>query len=193
MWSHAVIALIIVLQYRNLWAYLWRFCCKFKLWSTSHTLSIVKRIAYMCKSIVLKLSITNLILHLIWKKYLYKVTIWLSKGDNLFSQNILFICMVKEIVFLSNLQLLLQKARHRDSDPAAVAATAAALDNFLKALYFRRWKTWMLNTLYIDALCYEIFVCHMTIFLEFNFMVQYYLKRRYVFVIMISFSLWVIG
>ena len=37
------------------------------------------------------------------------------------------------IIFLSSLQLLLQKARHRDSDPAA-----AVLANFLKALYFKR-------------------------------------------------------
>ena len=42
------------------------------------------------------------------------------------------------------LSFLLLKARHRDSDLAAVAA---ALANFLKAFYFRRWKTWMLHTL----------------------------------------------
>ena len=35
--------------------------------------------------------------------------------------------------FLSSLQLLLQKARHRDSDPAAAEATAAALAHFLRA------------------------------------------------------------
>ena len=52
------------------------------------------------------------------------------------------------MVLLSSLQLLLQKARHRDSDPAA-----AALANFLKALHLRRWKTWMLHTLYIDSSC----------------------------------------
>ena len=50
------------------------------------------------------------------------------------------------MVLLSSLQLLLQKARHRDSDPAA-----AVLAHFLKALYFRRWKTWMLHTFYIDT------------------------------------------
>ena len=71
-------------------------------------------------------------------------------------------------VFLSSLQLLLQKARHRDSDPAA----AAALANFLKALYFRRWKTWMLHTLYIDASCYEVSVSHMSNVLDLIFMVQ---------------------
>ena len=63
---------------------------------------------------------------------------------------------------------LLQKARHRDSDPAA----AAALAHFLKALYFRRWKTWMLHTLYIDASCYEVSVSHMSNVLDLIFMVQ---------------------
>ena len=74
-----------------------------------------------------------------------------------------------------SLQLLLQKARHRDSDPAAAtaaAATAAALAHFLKALYFRRWKTWMLHTLYIDASCYEVSVSHMSNVLDLIFMVQ---------------------
>ena len=71
--------------------------------------------------------------------------------------------------FLSSLQLLLQKARHRDSDPAA---TAAALANFFKALYFRGWKTWMLHTLYIDASCYEVSVSHMSNVLDLIFMVQ---------------------
>ena len=70
-------------------------------------------------------------------------------------------------VFLSSLQLLLQKARHRDSDPAA-----AVLANFLKALFFRRWKTWMLHTLYIDASCYEVSVSHMSNVLDLIFMVQ---------------------
>ena len=72
--------------------------------------------------------------------------------------------------FLSSLQLLLQEARHRDCDPAA--AMAAALANFLKALYFRRWKTWMLHTLYIDASCYEVSVSHMSNVLDLIFMVQ---------------------
>ena len=71
---------------------------------------------------------------------------------------------------------MLQKARHRDSDSdpvaAAAAATAAALANFLKALYFRRWKTWMLHTLYIDASCYEVSVSHMSNVLDLIFMVQ---------------------
>ena len=70
--------------------------------------------------------------------------------------------------FLSSLQLLLQKAQHRDSDQEA----AAALANFLKALYFRRWKTWMLHTLYIDASCYEVSVSHMSNVLDLIFMVQ---------------------
>ena len=39
--------------------------------------------------------------------------------------------LAQDAQFLSSLQLLLQKARHRDSDPAA----AAALTNFLKAFY----------------------------------------------------------
>ena len=76
---------------------------------------------------------------------------------------------------LSSLQLLLQKARHRDSDPAAAAtaaATVAALAQFLKALYFRRWNTWMLHTLYIDASCYEVSVSHMSNVLDLIFMVQ---------------------
>ena len=68
--------------------------------------------------------------------------------------------------FLSSLQLLLQKARHRNSDPAAVLA------HFLKAIYFRRWKTWMLHILYIDASCYEVSVSHMSIVLDLIFMVQ---------------------
>ena len=38
---------------------------------------------------------------------------------------------------LSSMQLLLQKARHRESDQATTAAEAV-LANFLKALYFRR-------------------------------------------------------
>ena len=68
---------------------------------------------------------------------------------------------------------MLQKARHRDSDPAATAAAAAAvLAHFLKALYFRRWKTWMLHTLYIDASCYEVSVSHMSNVLDLIFMVQ---------------------
>ena len=66
---------------------------------------------------------------------------------------------------------MLQKARHRDSDPAAATA-AAVLANFLKALYFRRWKTWMLHTLYIDASCYEVSVSHMSNVLDLIFMVQ---------------------
>ena len=77
-----------------------------------------------------------------------------------------------KILFLSSLQLLLQKARHRDSDPAAAAATAAALANFLKALYFRGWKTWMLHTLYIVASCYKVSVSHMSMVLDLIFMVQ---------------------
>ena len=40
-------------------------------------------------------------------------------------------------IFLSSLRLLSRKAGHRDSDLEAVAALA----NFLKALYFRRWNT----------------------------------------------------
>ena len=62
---------------------------------------------------------------------------------------------------------MLQKARHRDSDPAA-----AMLAHFLKALYFRRWKTWMLHTLYVDASCYEVSVSHMSNVLDLIFMVQ---------------------
>ena len=60
------------------------------------------------------------------------------------------------VKFLSSLQLLLQKAWHRDSDPAA----AAVLANFLKTLYFRRWKNWMLHTLYMDA-SYVVYGCLM--------------------------------
>ena len=70
--------------------------------------------------------------------------------------------------FLSSLQLLLQKARHKDSDPSA----AAVLANFLKALYLSRLKTWMLHTLYMDASCYEVSVSHMSNVLDLIFMVQ---------------------
>ena len=70
------------------------------------------------------------------------------------------------------------ETRHRDSDPAAAKASAtaaatavaAALAHFLKALYFRRWKTWMLHTLY--ASCYEVSVSHRSNVLDLIFMVQ---------------------
>ena len=70
--------------------------------------------------------------------------------------------------FLSSLRLLSQKARHRDSDPEA----AVALSKFLKDLCFKRWKTWMVHTLYMDASCYEVSVSHMSKVLDFIFMVQ---------------------
>ncbi|XP_071138228.1 fibronectin type 3 and ankyrin repeat domains protein 1-like [Mytilus edulis] len=60
------------------------------------------------------------------------------------------------------------KAQHRDSDQAV----AAALANFLKALYFRRWKTWMLHILYMDASFYEVSASHMSNVLDLIFMVQ---------------------
>ena len=60
-----------------------------------------------------------------------------------------------------------QKARHMDSDPAA-----AALANFLEALYFGGWKSWMLHTLYIHSSCYEVSVSHMSNVLDLIFMVQ---------------------
>ena len=73
---------------------------------------------------------------------------------------------------------MLQKARHRDSDPAAAATAAAAggaaagLANILKDFFFRKWKTWRLHTLYIDASCYEVSVSHMSNVLDLIFMVQ---------------------
>ena len=76
-------------------------------------------------------------------------------------------------MFLFSLQLLLQKARHRDSDRASVAMAAAVLANFLKPLYFRWWKTWMLHTLYMDASCYEVSVSHMSNVLDLIFMDQW--------------------
>ena len=80
----------------------------------------------------------------------------------------LFSYQSQESCFLSSLQLLLQKARRRDSD----LAVAAALAYYLKALYFRRWKTWMLHTLYIDASCYEASTSHMSNVIDLIFMVQ---------------------
>ena len=86
-------------------------------------------------------------------------------------------------ILLSSLQLLLQKARHRDSDPAA------ALANFLKALYFRRWKSWMLYTLYIEAPCYEVSVSHMSNVLDLIFMFQWPLKKKVQIFCNVEFSL----
>ena len=63
----------------------------------------------------------------------------------------------------------LSKSGHSDSDPVAAAAILA---NFLKALYFRRWKTWMLHTLFMDASCYEVSISHMSNVLDLIFMVQ---------------------
>ena len=71
---------------------------------------------------------------------------------------------------------LSQKARHRDSD--AAAATAAALANFLKSLYFRRWNTWMFHTLYMDASCYDVSISHMSNILDLIFMVQWLLEKK---------------
>ena len=93
------------------------------------------------------------------------------------------------VILLSSLQLLLQKARHRDSDPAAAAATAAVLAHFLKAIYFRRWKTWMLHILYIDASCYEISISHMSIVLDLIFMVQWPLNKKIQIFCNVKFSL----
>ena len=81
---------------------------------------------------------------------------------------VLIFCVL--VYFLSSLQLLLQKARHRDSDPAAAAA--AVLANFLKTLYFRRWKSWMLHTLYMDASCYEVSISRVSNVLDLIYMVQ---------------------
>ena len=65
--------------------------------------------------------------------------------------------------FLSSLRLWSKKAWHRENDLGPVAATAAAaLANFLKALYFRRWKTWMLHTLHIDSSCHEVSISHLS-------------------------------
>lgn len=55
-------------------------------------------------------------------------------------------------------QLLSQKAQHGDGFPVVVA-----LANFSKVLYFRRWKSWMLHSMCIDALCHEVFICHISI------------------------------
>ena len=89
-----------------------------------------------------------------------------------------------------SLWLLSQKAQLRDSDPAD---TTAVLANFLKALYFRRWKTWMLHTLYIDSSCYEVSICHMTIVLDLIFMIKWLLEKKLkFFVMLISLLLWVI-
>ena len=84
--------------------------------------------------------------------------------------NSIFSINIKFESFLSSLQLLLQKVRHRERDPAATAA--AVLAHFLKAIYFRSWKTWMLHILYIDAPCYEVSVSHMSNVLDLIFMVQ---------------------
>ena len=87
---------------------------------------------------------------------------------------------------------MLQKARHRDSDPAAAATAAAAaavLAHFLKALYFRGWKTWMLHTLYIDASFYEVSASHMSNVLDLIFMVQWLLEKKVKMFCNVLFSL----
>ena len=89
--------------------------------------------------------------------------------------------------FLLSLRLLSRKSRHGDSDhAAATAATTAALANFLKASYFRRWKTWMLHTLYMDASCYDVSVSHMSNDLDFIFMVQWLLEKKFRCFIMLN-------
>ena len=99
-----------------------------------------------------------------------------------------FISLPHEYLFFSSLRLLPQKARHRDNDPAA-----ATLANFFKGLYFRRWKTWMLHTLYIDALCYKVSVCHMFIVLDIIFIIQWLLEKKLrCFVMLITLLLWAI-
>ena len=89
--------------------------------------------------------------------------------------------------FLLSLQLLLQKARHRDSDLAAAMVTALA--KFFKAIYFRRLKTWMLHTLYIDASCYIVYVSHMSNVLDLIFMVQCLLEKKVKIFCNVKFSL----
>ena len=125
--------------------------------------------------------------------YLYKASILMLFLDKLllflhrFAHLGLSICLAlcfpenpqKGNMFLSNLQLLLQKARHRDSDPAALA-------HFLKGLYFRRWKTLMLHTLYIDASCYEVSVSHMSNVLDLIFMVQWPLEKKFKIFLMLN-------
>ena len=49
----------------------------------------------------------------------------------------------------------------------------------------------MLHTLHIDALCYKVSVCHMSIVLDLIFMVSDYLKKKLrFFVMLISLLLW---
>ena len=71
---------------------------------------------------------------------------------------------------------MLQKAGYQDGD-------LVSLINFLKALYFRGWKTWMLHTLYIDAVCYEVSVrltCPLSLTSDI-FMVQRLLEKKFRF------------
>ena len=69
---------------------------------------------------------------------------------------------------------------HRKLDIVA-AATTATLATILKALYFGRWKTWMLHTLYMNASCYEVSVSHMSNVLDLIFMVQWLLEKKLIF------------
>ena len=57
---------------------------------------------------------------------------------------------------------------------------AAELAEFLKALYFRRMKTWMLHTLniYQDASGYQVSLSHMSNVLDLIFMVECLLEKK---------------
>ena len=128
-------------------------------------------------------EVSTLTLWVGWNKKLERLFYWYKQSMQVKYCHWVVNCYSKDIFclgkfdrcFMTRLRLLSQKALHRDSDPVGAMAMLA---NFLKPLYFRRLKTWMLHTLYIDASCYEVSVSHMSNVLYLIFMVQQLLEKK---------------
>ena len=88
--------------------------------------------------------------------------------------------LIKMSILLSSLQLFFC----RKLDIGIVIRRWLA--NFWKALYFKRWKTWMLHTLYIDASCYEVssVTCQMSL-TSFSWFSDH-LKKKFKFFVMLN-------